>query len=153
MAPPETRPAPVTQRGIPAPRSTPAADAGAFTVDVAQPARHTLLVTVGGDVDLGTAPELSRVIGHRFRGPVTLLVLDLSEVTFLGTAGLTVLVETQQAAARRGAALRITGTGARPVERALRAAGMLHSLPAADEPAEDIVLRHVTEQHVGRAPW
>ncbi|GHE86691.1 hypothetical protein GCM10017786_17730 [Amycolatopsis deserti] len=153
MAPPETRPAPVTQRGIPAPRSTRVPDAVPFTIDVSQPARHTLLVSVGGDVDLATAPELSEVIGHRFRGAVTLLVLDLSEVTFLGTAGLTVLVETQQAAARRGAALRVTGTGARPVERALRAAGMLHSLPASDEPAEDLVLRHVAEQQVGRAPW
>ncbi|MFD4194835.1 STAS domain-containing protein [Amycolatopsis thermoflava] len=153
MAPPETRPAPVTQGAIPVPRSIQPPDAGAFTVEVSQPAPHTLLVEVGGDVDLAAAPELSQVIGHRLRGPVTLLVLDLSEVTFLGTAGLTVLVETQEAAARRGAALRVTGTGARPVERALRAAGMLHSLPAADEPAEDIVLRHVAEQNVGRAPW
>ncbi|GAB3582753.1 hypothetical protein GCM10027445_56490 [Amycolatopsis endophytica] len=120
---------------------------------MSRPSTHTLLVEVGGDVDLATAPRLAEAIEHRFRGAVTLLVLDLSEVTFLGTAGLTVLVETQQTAARRDVALRVTGTGAHPVERALRAAGMLHSLPAVDEPAEDVVLRHVAEQDVPRPPW
>ncbi|MDQ0382208.1 STAS domain-containing protein [Amycolatopsis thermophila] len=153
MASPETRSAPTTQRGIPGPRSTRAAGPAAFAVDVSQPACHTLLVEVGGDVDLVTAPRLAEIVEHRLRGPVTLLVLDLSEVTFLGTAGLTVLVETQQAAARRGTALRVTGTGTRPVERALRAAGMLHSLPTADEPAEDVVLRHVAEQNTMPARW
>ena len=153
MAPPETRPAQLTRQGIPLPRSTGTAGSATCTVDVSQPARHTLLIEVGGDVDLGSAPGIAEIIDHRLRGPVTLLVLDLSEVTFLGTAGLTVLVETQYAAARRGATLRVTGTGSRPVERALRAAGMLHSLPSSDEPAEDIVLRHVAEQNIGQAPW
>ncbi|NIH81109.1 STAS domain-containing protein [Amycolatopsis viridis] len=152
MAPPETRPAPV-QRGIPVPRAQDVPEATPFRIDVSQPGRHTLLVEVGGDVDLASAPQLADVLSRRFRGPVTLLVLDLSEVSFFGTAGLSVLVETQYAAARRGVALRVTGTGCRPVERALWAAGMLYSLPHSDEPAEDVVLRHVAEQSVGRAPW
>jgi len=153
MAPPETRSAPAAVRGVPGPRSTPVPQSSAFDVDVSQPARHTLVVSVSGDVDLASAPLLRDVVERRLRGPVTLLVLDLSAVTFLGTAGLDVLVRTQQAVARRGVALRVTGTGVRPVHRALRAAGMLRSLPAADEPAEDLVLWHVAEQNVGRAPW
>lgn len=56
-----------------------------------------LVVTVAGDLDLRTAPWLEQAL----RGDVpAVLVVDLSEVTFLGAAGLRVLTE---AAGRAGA--------------------------------------------------
>jgi anti-anti-sigma factor len=50
-----------------------------------------LVVAVAGEVDLGTAPLLDQAL----RGDLpAVLVVDLSEVTFLGAAGLRVLTET-----------------------------------------------------------
>lgn len=79
-------------------------------------------VTVAGDVDLLTAPHLAAAIEDaQSRTPSVLL--DLSNVDFLGSAGLSVLVE----AARRadGSAGRLAVLVTRhPVRRAIEVTGL-----------------------------
>ncbi|WP_433658329.1 STAS domain-containing protein [Nocardia sp. CA-128927] len=90
------------------------------------PRRNIAMMQVGGEIDLRTAPsfrdQLCRVFGA---GPV-LVVLDLSPVTFLGAAGLRVLVDAQRQAekARRRMVLI---TEARCVDRALEVTGLAPS--------------------------
>jgi anti-sigma B factor antagonist len=91
------------------------------------------VVTVRGDVDATTAPDLrSCLLGALHRPDVTDLEVDLSSVTFLDSAGLTVLVAAHQAAQRAGRVLRVRcGTG-RAVARPLAITGLSTVLTLVD---------------------
>jgi len=81
-------------------------------------------VTAAGEVDTFTAPLLRSVLEPQLQRQPTELVVDLSGVQFLGSAGLAVLVETQKSARDRDVALRlITTPGA--VTRALTVTGLV----------------------------
>ncbi|WP_214366612.1 STAS domain-containing protein [Pseudonocardia sp. H11422] len=82
-----------------------------------------LVVHVRGEIDTVTAPVLhTQLDGHL--PTVPLVVLDLSAVTFLGSAGLAVLVAAKDDAEQRGHRLRLV-CGSRIVTRALEATGLL----------------------------
>ncbi|WP_235921462.1 STAS domain-containing protein [Lentzea tibetensis] len=80
------------------------------------------VLTVAGEVDMTTAPGLRTTVGdHSTSG--SKLVLDLSRVTFLGSAGLAVLVEASQQTKTRGVELRVVAVE-RAVTRPLEATGL-----------------------------
>lgn len=93
------------------------------------PAEKTAVIKAAGEVDLLTAPKLKELIHDRLRGTVHLLVIDLSEVGFLGSAGLEVLVHAHLEATHRGITLSIVTGTSRPVLRALTAVGLDSRLP------------------------
>ena len=76
---------------------------------------HARVVHVVGEIDTLTAPLLQARLDEHL--VVTLLVLDLSDVTFLGSAGLAVLVAAKDDADRRSNTLRLV-CGSRIVMRA-----------------------------------
>jgi anti-sigma B factor antagonist len=81
-------------------------------------------VTAAGEVDTFTAPLFRSVVDTHLRRQPPELVIDLSAVQFLGSAGLAVLVETHRSARDRDVGLRlITTTGA--VSRALAVTGLI----------------------------
>ena len=85
---------------------------------------------VVGEIDTLTAPLLrAQLDGQIPANP--LLVLDLTEVTFLGSAGLAVLVAAKDSAELRDHRLRIV-PGSRIVVRALQATGLLNIFDIAD---------------------
>jgi anti-sigma B factor antagonist len=85
---------------------------------------------VVGEIDTLTAPLLrAQLDGQIPTNP--LLVLDLTEVTFLGSAGLAVLVAAKDEAELRDHRLRIV-PGSRIVVRALQATGLLNIFDIAD---------------------
>ncbi|CCH33726.1 STAS domain-containing protein [Actinosynnema sp. NPDC047251] len=89
---------------------------------VDQPVDGVAVVAVGGEIDMLTAPELrADVLGRLDDGDT--LVLDMSAVSFLGSAGLAVLVEASQHAQRRGTAFRVVAVE-RAVIRPLAATGL-----------------------------
>ena len=85
---------------------------------------------VVGEIDTLTAPVLRAQLDEHIP-TVPLLVLDLSDVTFLGSAGLAVLVAAKDAADARGHTLRLV-CGSRIVIRALEATGLLTLFDVAD---------------------
>lgn len=89
-----------------------------------------LVVHVVGEIDTLTAPALRAQLDEHLPA-VKLLVLDLSQVTFLGSAGLAVLVAAKDDADRRGNTLRLV-PGSRIVSRALEATGLLTLFEVAD---------------------
>ncbi|MGY1642651.1 STAS domain-containing protein [Geodermatophilus sp. SYSU D00703] len=92
----------------------------------------TVTVTAAGEVDTFTAPLLRSVLDPQLQRQPTELVIDLSGVQFLGSAGLAVLVETQKSALDRDVALRlITTTGA--VTRALTVTGLIDLFTVTDD--------------------
>lgn len=91
-------------------------------IAVQQRGNGVTVLTVGGEVDMSSAPVLRTTVGQHLTDGST-LVLDLSRVTFLGSAGLAVLVEAAQQSKSRGVALRIVAV-ARAVKRPLEATGL-----------------------------
>jgi anti-sigma B factor antagonist len=107
--------------------------------DVVSHGADARVVHVVGEIDTLTAPVLRTRLDEQVAA-VPLLVLDLTDVTFLGSAGLAVLVAAKDEADRRRHTLRIV-PGSRIVTRALEATGLLgifdiaEGVPQALEPA------------------
>lgn len=57
---------------------------------------RVVVVAVTGEVDALTAPHLTATIGKAIAGSPAGVIVDLSEVDFLASAGLSVLVATHQ---------------------------------------------------------
>ena len=83
-----------------------------------------------GEIDTLTAPLLRAQLDTQISDN-ELLVLDLTEVTFLGSAGLAVLVAAKDDAESRRHRLRVV-PGSRIVVRALQATGLLNIFDVAD---------------------
>ena len=84
----------------------------------------TVTVTVVGEVDTFTAPVLRSSLDTQLEQSPSELVIDLSGVQFLGSAGLAVLVETQKSARSRDVGLRLIAT-TRAVTRPLEVTGLI----------------------------
>ncbi|MGW4487679.1 STAS domain-containing protein [Amycolatopsis sp. NPDC004368] len=69
---------------------------------------RAVVVTVAGEIDLVTAPELDEIVTGVVDEHPEVLVVDLSEVTFLSSAGLQVLAAAHQRLGERG--LRVVST-------------------------------------------
>jgi anti-anti-sigma factor len=65
------------------------------------------VLTVHGEIDMASAPDLTEAVGNALRAPVGKLVLDLRTVAFMSSAGLAVLLETHQRLDRQGGRLTI----------------------------------------------
>ncbi|WP_433262919.1 STAS domain-containing protein [Actinosynnema sp. CS-041913] len=95
---------------------------GRVVRSVEYPADGVTVIAATGEIDMLTAPELRADVLGRLDSDRT-LVLDLSGVSFLGSAGLAVLVEASQHAKRRGTAFRVVAVE-RAVIRPLAATGL-----------------------------
>lgn len=81
------------------------------------------VVRVTGDVDMLTTPVLRSTVEQQIAVGCRKLVIDMRDVTFLGSSGLAALVEAQRASEARGVALRLVGDS-RAVTRPLVATGL-----------------------------
>jgi anti-sigma B factor antagonist len=95
---------------------------------------------VVGEIDTLTAPVLRDRVNEQL-ADVSLLVLDLSDVTFLGSAGLAVLVAAKDEAAQRKCRLLLV-LGSRIVSRALEATGLLGLFEVADGVPQALKTNH-----------
>ena len=108
--------------------------------DVVQHGSDATVVHVVGEIDTLTAPVLRAQLDEHLP-VVPLLVLDLSDVTFLGSAGLAVLVGAKDDAENRGCRL-VVVPGSRIVKRALEATGLLQLFTIADDVTEALAGAH-----------
>lgn len=83
----------------------------------------TAIVTVRGEIDLYTAPLLTSALQDVIDGTTDLVVVDLTEVTFMASSGLAALLTGLDLAKRLRCELRLAG-GGRAVRRPLQAAGL-----------------------------
>jgi anti-anti-sigma factor len=77
------------------------------------------VLAVSGDLDSLTAPALTEAIGTTLAGQATSLIVDLSELDFLASAGMTVLVQGQEAATKNSKRFCVVANGpttSRPME-------------------------------------
>ena len=99
-------------------------------LQVAEHGVDARVVTVGGEIDALTAPELDAVVTAEVAA-APLVVVDLDGVQFLGSVGLSVLVKANERAAREGRHLRLV-CHSRMVNRALDATGLRDQFSFAD---------------------
>ncbi|MGY1709705.1 STAS domain-containing protein [Geodermatophilus sp. SYSU D00758] len=95
-----------------------------ITLSTATSEDGEVTVTVVGEVDTFTAPVLRSSLDTQLEQQPKALVIDLSGVQFLGSAGLAVLVETQKSARSRDVDLRLVAT-TRAVTRPLEVTGLI----------------------------
>jgi anti-anti-sigma factor len=93
------------------------------------------VVVVSGELDLASGPELEEVL-DRFSGPPTeLLIIDLREVDFMDSTGLSIIVKAHQRFADDGRRLGLV-KGSSQVQRLLDLTGVAERLPLVDTPEE-----------------
>lgn len=93
-------------------------------VDVLGSSADGCTLRVVGEIDLATAGLLRRRVMEQLEQRPSVLALDLSAVSFLGSSGLAVLVEVRTEAQRRDVLLQLI-TNSRAVLRALTATGLI----------------------------
>lgn len=113
---PEPRPGPVGD--LPGAGAVP----GAFVVN-SKRAGDEIVVTVAGEIDIATAPELwERLEEEILTGPQR-IVLDLADAGFIDSTGLTVLIRAHKRLGAAGANLVLRSPTA-PVARVLAVSGL-----------------------------
>jgi anti-sigma B factor antagonist len=70
-----------------------------------RPQREPVIVCLGGELDVGAAPQLTAVLDDLLEVGCGRIVVDLRNVTFLDSAGVHALVSGHRSAERRGGAL------------------------------------------------
>jgi anti-sigma B factor antagonist len=98
----------------------PRAERPEFSVAVAHLDGH-MVVTVRGEIDLYTAPQLTDALDTALRLPSPRLILDLSAVTFMDSAACHALVRTRDHAESVDIGLELRGVG-QPCRRVLEIA-------------------------------
>jgi anti-sigma B factor antagonist len=88
--------------------------------------RHTLVLS--GELDLASAPELLVLVVHFCRDRAREIVIDLSKLRFMDSAGLNAILMSQRECRDQGAGFLLTPpVGA--VRRVFEMSGMLDELP------------------------
>ena len=101
----------------------PRPDTGLLTVTADSVHPGAVVITVRGEVDLLTSPQLLDALLAQLHGPDRRLIVDFAAVGFFGAAGLTVLATARQAALAVGVGLGLVAH-TRPVLLPLTITGM-----------------------------
>jgi anti-sigma B factor antagonist len=99
-----------------------------------EPIPGTILLLVGGEVDMLSSPTLRDSIASALSGTHQRLIIDLDHVEFLGTSGLAALVEARASAQAGGTELWLV-CSRRQVLRPLQIAGLIQLFQVAGSTA------------------
>jgi anti-sigma B factor antagonist len=105
-----------------------------FSVEEHNHAGATVL-TVTGELDLRTSPELEERLSRAFDAGAELVILDLRGIEFMDSTGLRVLLSAHQHAHESGRRFALV-RGADQVERVLTLTGVRDLLTVVDAPEE-----------------
>jgi anti-anti-sigma factor len=106
-------------------------DESTFALHTASDAAETVVLTVTGEVDMTTAPELAKAF-EGMAGPVHRVIVDLSAVAFLDSSGLNVLLRGRRELAATDIDLRVVAPPASVVRRVIEIAQLHESLSPVD---------------------
>ena len=94
------------------------------------PRPNVCVIQLAGDLDVSTAPELTEYLRKQTAAGPTYLLLDLTAVTFLAAAGVTLIVNAQHNNLGIHGQLQLIGTTDNPlVKRVLHLTGVRAILP------------------------
>lgn len=120
---------------IPMASPSPLMDRSPFDIQVIRPYFGAVMVRIRGALDEDSAVELASILNTWAHRKFPVLVLDLSEVDFLDSAGLSVLSDIHVRTVRESTTLRIVTGNNRVVHRALAGSGLDHALNVCQLPS------------------
>ncbi|MBV9194590.1 MAG: STAS domain-containing protein [Solirubrobacterales bacterium] len=91
------------------------------------------VITVGGELDLATSPTLEQELGRIVAGGASTVIVDLSELEFMDSTGLSVLVRAHQKAEQNGRRFGLIN-GSQQVQRLLSLTGVAERLTLTEVP-------------------
>lgn len=97
--------------------------------------RGATVLTVSGELDLAASPALETQLDQVFADSVTHLIIDLRELEFIDSTGLSVLVKAHQRAQEAGCRFGLVNGGPQ-VRRLLDLTGIAERLTVADAPEQ-----------------
>jgi anti-sigma B factor antagonist len=97
--------------------------------------RGATLLAVSGELDLAASPTLEDRLDQVFGGTVSQLVIDLRQLEFIDSTGLSVLVKAHQRAEDAGCRFGLVNGGSQ-VRRLLSLTGIAERLTVVDAPEE-----------------
>ncbi|MFF8842234.1 STAS domain-containing protein [Streptomyces sp. NPDC015127] len=99
---------------------------------VVTPAGTRTTVSVTGEIDIATAPELRKALDTALSDGATCVEVDFSEVEFCDCSGLSVLVLARRRARQQGSTLRVVEVRSPLVQRLFRTTGTITTLTGTD---------------------
>ena len=123
-----------------------------FAISARPVGTHALLVAILGELDIQTAPQARAFLAQATATTPRHLILDLTGVRFLASAGIALLIAAQSGQDGINGRLHLLGvTGNHPVERPLALVGLLGRFDIAlDREALLAALRPVEAPHPAR---
>jgi anti-sigma B factor antagonist len=100
-----------------------------------------VLANVSGEVDLSNATQIFDAIGERTANTALGVVLDLSRVDYLDSAGIHLIYRVRESLRARGQKLTLVIPAHSPVQQSLRLAGVTRHLPILPS-ADDALLEY-----------
>jgi anti-sigma B factor antagonist len=98
---------------------------------------HACVISVSGELDLASSPALEEELDRVAASGIELVVVDLRELEFMDSTGLSVLVKAHQRAEEQGKRLGLVN-GSQQVQRLLTLTGVADRLTLVDAP-EDLL--------------
>jgi anti-anti-sigma factor len=105
-----------------------------FRVEVQNQGRATV-IAVSGELDLASSPALQEELDRVAASDARMLIVDLRELDFMDSTGLSVLVRAHQRAEEQGRELAMV-RGPQQVQRLLSLTGVADRLTLVDTPEE-----------------
>jgi anti-sigma B factor antagonist len=90
---------------------------------------ETLVLSITGELDLSTVPQLARRVEEKLAGKLTTLTLDLAELTFMDSSGLRLLIELDRRARQESWTLTLIPSKHESANTVLRLTGANTALP------------------------
>jgi len=105
-----------------------------FRVEVATKG-ETVVISVSGELDLASSPALEEALEQASSSDASLVIVDLRNLEFMDSTGLSVLVRAHQRAAQTSQRFGLAG-GSQQVQRLLSLTGVADRLMLAEAPEE-----------------
>jgi anti-sigma B factor antagonist len=105
-----------------------------FTVQL-QPRADAALIVVSGELDIASAPELEQAFDQIRSESTTLVIVDLRELEFMDSTGLSIIVQAHQRLSEHNCELTLI-KGPPQVQRLLDLTGVADRLRVVSEPGE-----------------
>lgn len=99
-----------------------------FALWLWRPTSTSVVIRIAGELDATTAPRVHELLAPRLSSMCETVILDFSELRFMGVAGLELLAHARRRGASRAMTICIVD-GPVCVDRALRAAGWSETVP------------------------
>jgi anti-sigma B factor antagonist len=107
---------------------------------------NAAVVSVTGELDLRTSPQLEERLNHAFDAGAELVILDLRQIEFMDSTGLRVVLSAHQRAHEAGRRFALV-RGADQVERVLTLTGVRDLLTVVDAPEDLLASGEPPETH------